>query len=101
MPQFNFLPLKPGCRALICKGTMSGTEVTCLHYIGKPDPSENKANITHEDCWEIDLPVPWVGKMGITLMLNIFPAVYLMRTDGPPAKSHAAEQEAKMLDPCT
>lgn len=98
----NFLPLVPGCTALIIKGTMSGHEVTCLHYLGKPDPAKNKARICHEDCWEIDTMIPWVNKKGDSIMLNVFPAIYLMRTDGSPAESYAARQEAtKIADPIT
>jgi hypothetical protein len=80
----DLLPLKPGCKALILNGKCAGQTTTCLHYMGTP-PKDVLAAPAYDDCWEIDIRVPWTSpgqKTGVDLYLNIMPARYLMRIDG-------------------
>ena len=87
-------PLTPGCTALVTKGTMSGSEVTCIKHVGMPEKKDIEFNQEY-DCWEVDPPMPWtsITYTGKLFMLDIWPTMYLMRIDG-----HERDQSDEIND---
>ena len=95
------LPLKPGCQALVIKGSQAGKqEVTCIKHVGIPDKQKYRFAADY-DCWEVDPPLPWKRTLdpNTVIMLNICPTDYLMRIDGHQTDAH--DQILKVLEKST
>jgi len=51
-------PIEAGCLAIVTKGMMTGTVVTCLKFVGRPGMVDNCIFVS-SDLWEVDRMMPF------------------------------------------